>query len=88
MNLHLEDKAEILFSTDPNDYYPLVHTSFEATELMNYSPLIYAYKKTNIAVTGKGILNGQAANDNWWSWCGKDEYGWKEGMPSQNDLLN
>nr|WP_315142037.1 glycoside hydrolase family 28 protein [uncultured Flavobacterium sp.] len=88
VNLHLEDKAEILFSTNPNDYYPLVHTSFEATELMNYSPLIYAYKKTNIAVTGKGTLNGQASNDNWWSWCGKDEYGWKQGMPSQNDPLN
>jgi polygalacturonase len=55
---------------------------------MNYSPLIYAYKKKNIAVTGKGILNGQASNENWWSWCGKDIYGWKEGMPTQNDSLN
>lgn len=88
VNLHLDDQAEILFSTNTKDYYPLVHTSFEATELMNYSPLIYAYKKTNISVTGKGILNGQASNDNWWSWCGKDEYGWKQEMPSQNDPLN
>ncbi len=48
INLHLEDGAEILFSTNPDDYYPLVHTSFEGIELMNYSPLIYAYKKSNI----------------------------------------
>jgi polygalacturonase len=87
VNLHLEDGAEILFSTNTADY-PIVHTSFEGTELMNYSPLIYAYKKTNVAVTGKGILNGQANNENWWWWCGKDTYGWKKGTPNQGDPLN
>lgn len=88
VNLHLEEGAEILFSTDPQDYYPLVATAYEGIELMNYSPLLYAYKKKNIAVTGKGILNGQAGNDNWWKWCGKDIYGWEEGMPHQKDSLN
>lgn len=88
VNLYLEEGSEILFSTNPNDYYPLVHTSYEGIELMNYSPLIYAYKKSNIAVTGKGVLNGQASNENWWPWCGKDTYGWKEGMPKQQDSLN
>lgn len=88
VNLHLEEGSEILFSTNPADYYPLVHTSYEGMEFMNYSPLIYAYKKKNIAVTGKGILNGQANNENWWPWCGKDTYGWKQGMPAQNDSLN
>jgi len=88
VNLHLEEGSEILFSTNSNDYLPLVHTSFEGIELMNYSPLIYAYKKKNIAVTGKGILNGQASNEYWWPWCGKDTYGWKEGMPEQKDSLN
>jgi polygalacturonase len=33
---------------------------------MNYSPLIYAYKQKNIAITGKGTLDGQGAN--WWGW--------------------
>lgn len=88
VNLHLEEGSELLFSTNPQDYYPLVHTSYEGTELMNYSPLIYAYKKKNIAVTGKGTLNGQANNTNWWPWCGKDIYGWKEGMGNQRDSLN
>lgn len=86
VNLHLEEGAEILFSVNPNDY-PIVHTSFEGTELMNYSPLIYAYKKNNVAITGKGILNGQANNENWWFWCGKDTYGWKAGMPKQSESV-
>ena len=87
VNLHLEEGAEILFSINPKEY-PLVHTSFEGTELINYSPLIYAKNKTNIAITGKGVLNGQANNDNWWSWSGGKSYGWKKGMPSQNDPQN
>lgn len=87
INLHLENGAEILFTTDSKEY-PIVHTSFEGTELMNYSPLIYAKNKTNVAITGKGVLNGQANNENWWSWSGGKSYGWKKGMPSQNDPNN
>jgi polygalacturonase len=88
VNLHLLEGAEIRFSTNPNDYLPVVLTSFEGTECMNYSPLIYAFQKKNIAITGKGILNGQADISNWWPWCSKDEYGWKAGMPSQKDKGN
>lgn len=87
VNLHLEDGAEILFSTKSSDY-PLVRTSFEGTELMNHSPLVYAYNKKNIAVTGNGILNGQANNENWWYWCGAKQYGWSEGKGNQNDPKN
>lgn len=87
VNLHLEDKAEILFSTNSKDY-SLIHTSWEGTELMNHSPLIYAKNKTNVAITGKGTLNGQANNTNWWPWCGSKRYGWDKGQPSQHDPLN
>lgn len=91
VNLHLEEGAEILFSTNPVDY-PLVHTSFEGMELMNYSPLIYAKNKKNIAITGKGVLNGQADKTNWWPWKGKTSeggvYGYVDGQPSQRDSLN
>lgn len=87
VNLHLEDNAEILFSLNPKDY-PIVHTSWEGTEVMNFSPLIYAKNKTNIAVTGKGTLNGQADSTNWWIWSGGKDYGWKKGIPSQNDPTN
>jgi polygalacturonase len=87
VNLHLEDKAEILFSINPKDY-PIVHTSWEGTEVMNYSPLIYAKNKTNVAITGKGTLNGQANSTNWWVWSGGKSYGWQKGIPSQNDPAN
>ena len=82
VNFHLAEGAEILFSTDPS-VYPIVHTSFEGTELMNYSPLIYAFNKKNIAVTGKGTLNGQSTNENWWPWCSSPRYGWKKDTPNQ-----
>jgi len=59
---------------------------------MNYCPLIYAYNKKNIAITGKGILNGQANETNWWPWKGSDSeghtYGFVKGQPSQKDKLN
>ncbi|MFN3941991.1 MAG: glycoside hydrolase family 28 protein [Flavobacterium sp.] len=92
VNLHLQEGAELLFSTNPNDYYPLVHTSFEGLELMNYSPLIYAKNKKNIAVTGNGTLNGQANKTNWWPWKGTTsegkDYGYIKGDLSQLDTNN
>ena len=88
VNLHLEEGAEVLFSKNKADYLPVVHTSYEGVELMNYSPLIYAYKEKNIAVTGKGTFNGQADKSNWWPWCGAERYGHKEGEPQQRDEQN
>lgn len=88
VNFHLEEGTEILFSTNHDDYLPVVHTSYEGMELMNYSPLIYAYQQKNIAVTGKGTFNGQAGNNNWWPWSGKDTYGYKEGAVKQHDDRN
>lgn len=88
VNLHLEKGAEILFSRDAKDYLPVVHTSYEGVELMNYSPLIYAKGQKNIAVTGAGTLNGQAGKDNWWPWCGSNRYGHEDGDPAQKDAHN
>jgi polygalacturonase len=66
VNLHLADGATLLFSRDTKDY-PMEYTRFEGTECMNYSPLIYAFQQTNIAVTGNGMLDGQADADHWWN---------------------
>lgn len=85
VNLHLEKGATLLFSTNPDDYLPLVYTRWEGIELMNYSPLIYSYKERNIAITGEGVLDGQSANSNWWSWKGRKNHGWKVGTPNQTD---
>jgi polygalacturonase len=70
VNLHLADGAILRFSRDPRNYLPLVFTRWEGVELMNYSPLIYAFGQRNIAVTGRGTLDGQASDQYWWGWKG------------------
>jgi polygalacturonase len=86
VELHLAEGATLLFSTDPA-HYPMVFTRWEGIELINYSPLVYAYKAKNVAITGKGTLDGQAGAEHWWSWKGPwggtVPYGWREGMPNQ-----
>jgi polygalacturonase len=90
VNLHISKDAKVLFSRDTKKYLPQVYTRFEAVELMNYSPLIYAYEQENIAVTGEGELNGQANDENWWLWKGKWGHAGetrekKEGAPDQRE---
>lgn len=82
VNLHLQEGAVIVFSQDTKDY-PLVLTRWEGMDCMNYSPQIYAYGEKNIAVTGKGILDGNADKAHWWPWKGRKDFGWKEGAPNQ-----
>ncbi|MEV0383987.1 glycoside hydrolase family 28 protein [Nonomuraea sp. NPDC050643] len=83
VDLHVTAGATLLFSTDPKAYLPLVLTRFEGVELYNYSPLIYAYGRRNIAVTGSGVLDGQADDDHWWPWKGSGDHGWEPGEPRQ-----
>ena len=83
IELHLDGGATLKFKTDPKAYLPAVRSWFEGMECFNYSPLIYAYGAENIAITGEGVLDGQAADDNWWPWKGKKEFGWKDGAPHQ-----
>lgn len=64
--LHLEEGAVLKFSTDPALYMPPVLTRWEGVDCYNTHPLIYAYGETNIAITGKGIIDAQGSKDNWW----------------------
>jgi polygalacturonase len=66
VNLHVSKGATIKFSADPKKYLPVVFTRFECMEVMNYSPLIYAFEQENIAITGEGTLDGQG--DTWQPW--------------------
>ncbi|MGA7713896.1 MAG: glycoside hydrolase family 28 protein [Rhizomicrobium sp.] len=84
VNLHLTKGATLRFSRNTWDYLPLVFTRWEGVELMNYSPLIYAFEQENIAVTGEGTFDGQADNEYWWPWKGLADFGWKEGDPDQD----
>ena len=83
VNLHLDGGATLKFKTDLKAYLPAVFTRFEGMECWNYSPLIYAFEQENIAVTGEGVLDGQADETNWWPWKGKKDLGWKQGDPNQ-----
>lgn len=84
VNLHLEAGAELLFSSDESDYLPAVPTRWEGTEVYNYSPLIYAWQATNIAVTGKGTLNGQGSH-NFAQWKPRQKADQKSHSPYGND---
>ncbi len=71
INLHIDEGATVYFSENRDDYLPVVRQRHEGVEAYNYSPLIYAYKVKNVAVTGKGVLDGQGQQ--WWDWF--REYG-------------
>jgi len=66
VNLHLRDEAIIKFSTNTAAYMPVVFSRFECIELMGYSAPIYALAQTNIAITGRGTLDGQG--EFWHRW--------------------
>lgn len=66
VNLHLEEGAKLVFSTNPKDY-PIVLTSWEGTTLYNYSPMIYGINVTDVAITGSGTIDGEGHGE-WASW--------------------
>jgi polygalacturonase len=83
VNLVVAEGATLRFDPEPGRYLPVVFTRWEGLECLNYSPLVYAFGKRNVAVTGGGTLDGGADNAHWWPWKGRAEYGWKKGEPSQ-----
>jgi len=68
VNFHLQAGATLRFTTDPSRYLPVVPTRWEGVELMNYSPLVWADGEESIAITGEGVLDGQASPEAWWPW--------------------
>lgn len=71
IDLHLEKNATLSFIPEPERYLPEVFTRWEGVEFMGLSPLIYAFGKTDIAITGEGKLDGGADDSHWWPWKGK-----------------
>ncbi|HVU35839.1 MAG TPA: glycoside hydrolase family 28 protein [Opitutaceae bacterium] len=69
VTLNLEAGAELLYSPDPADS-PLVPSRYEGTNVFEHAPLIYANGRKNIAITGRGTIDGQGQN--WW---------WRSGSP-------
>jgi len=77
INLHLQDRAIILFSPDKS-LYPIIETSFEGLDTRRCQSPIWAKGQTNIAITGKGAIDG---NGQYWRALKKDKVTdrqWKE----------
>ena len=83
VNLVVEEGAVLEFAFEP-ELYPIVPTRWEGLDCWNLSPLIYAYQARDIAITGKGTIDGGGSNDTWWPWCGSKKFGMKEGGIAQN----
>lgn len=62
INLHLTERAIILFSPD-KDLYPLVETSFEGLDTRRCQSPIWGKDLENIAITGSGAIDG---NGHYW----------------------
>ncbi len=62
INLHLEDRAIVLFSPDKS-LYPLVETSFEGLDTRRAQSPIWGKNLQNVAITGSGAIDG---NGHYW----------------------
>ncbi|MDR2917164.1 MAG: glycoside hydrolase family 28 protein [Tannerella sp.] len=62
INLHLEDRAIILFSPD-KDLYPIIETSFEGLDTYRCQSPVSGTDLENIAITGSGAIDG---NGHFW----------------------
>lgn len=62
VTLELQQGAVLNFDASPELYLPVVKTSWEGTFVYNYSPFIYGYELNNVAIVGKGSINGNAGN--------------------------
>lgn len=63
VTLHLEAGATFLGSENPADY-PVMDGRWEGTDQKTYAPLIAGSNLQNIAVVGRGTINGRGAC--WW----------------------
>jgi len=69
IRLYVDAGATLKFSTDFDDYLPMVLSRWEGTTGMNFSPLLYGYQIENITIEGRGVLDGQGQA--WWEFYGK-----------------
>lgn len=78
VHIYLEEGSRIFFTNNHEKYLPAVKVRWEGTICYNFSPLIYAYQVENIAITGKGEIDGAAKE---WS---KE---WRKKQKPEKDVL-
>ncbi len=74
ITIFIDAGAELHFSDDFDDYLPMVQSRYEGVDVMSFSPLFYAWKAENIAIIGRGKINGHGKK--WWDFV----EGYKEGQ--------
>ena len=87
VRLHFQDGAVLRFTTEPEYYFPAVPTRWEGVDCNNTHPLIYAYGETNIALTGKAVLDAQGAPDRWWNIQARERRSTPEKLAPRLQLL-
>ncbi|HYJ38985.1 MAG TPA: glycoside hydrolase family 28 protein [Chitinophagaceae bacterium] len=75
ITIFIDAGAELHFSDRFEDYLPMVESRYEGVDVKSFSPLFYAYKQENIAIIGRGLINGHGKK--WWDYV----EGYKEGQP-------
>jgi polygalacturonase len=76
ITIFIDGGAELHFSDNFDDYLPMVKSRYEGVDVTSFSPLFYAYKAENIAIKGRGIIDGHGKK--WWDFV----EGYKEGPAS------
>ncbi len=69
VELHIARGATVLFTEDLSAYLPIVLTNYEGIRCYNFSPMIYGYGLTDVALTGEGRFEGGGTA--WWKWARK-----------------
>lgn len=64
ITIYIDAGAELHFSDNFDDYLPMVKSRYEGVDVTSFSPLFYAYKAENIAIKGRGIIDGHGKK--WW----------------------
>lgn len=67
ITIFIDAGAELHFSDNFDDYLPMVQSRYEGVDVISFSPLFYAYKAENIAITGRGLINGHGKK--WWDYA-------------------
>ncbi|MFV0604587.1 MAG: glycoside hydrolase family 28 protein [Niabella sp.] len=75
ITIFIDAGAELHFSDDFDDYLPMVESRYEGVDVKSFSPLFYAYKAENIAIVGRGLIDGHG--EKWWHFV----EGYKEDQP-------
>ncbi|GAA0951222.1 glycosyl hydrolase family 28 protein [Nonomuraea longicatena] len=76
VRLHVAAGGTIRFRSDAAAFLPMVFTRWQGIECHNFSPFIYARGQTDIALTGSGTIDGNAAAGPWFGFDGQRGPDW------------